>query len=34
MKKIHQQRLAMLSGSVGVVKVGADSKVEIERKER
>mgnify|MGYP003631046149 CR=1 FL=1 len=32
MKKIHQQRLAMLSGSIGVVKVGADSKVELQEK--
>ena len=31
-KKKHQQRLAMLSGSVGVVKVGADSKVELKEK--
>ena len=31
-KKKHQQRLAMLSGSVGVVKVGADSKVEMKEK--
>ena len=25
-QKKHQQRLAMLSGSVGMIKVGADSK--------
>ena len=31
-KKKHQQRLAMLSGSVGVVKVGANSKVELKEK--
>ncbi len=31
-KKKHQQRLAMLSGSVGVIKVGADSKVEMKEK--
>ena len=31
-KKKHQQRLAMLSGTVGVVKVGADSKVEMKEK--
>ena len=31
-KKKHQQRLAMLSGSVGVVKVGANSKVEMKEK--
>jgi chaperonin GroEL len=31
-KKKHQQRLAMLSGSVGMVKVGADSKVELKEK--
>ena len=31
-KKKHQQRLAMLSGSVGMVKVGADSKVEMKEK--
>jgi chaperonin GroEL len=31
-KKKHQQRLAMLSGSVGIVKVGADSKVEMKEK--
>ena len=31
-QKKHQQRLAMLSGSVGVVKVGADSKVEMKEK--
>jgi len=32
LKKKHQQRLAMLSGSVGVVKVGANSKVEMKEK--
>jgi chaperonin GroEL len=32
MKKKHEQRLATLSGSVGVVKVGADSKVELKEK--
>jgi len=31
-KKKHQQRLAMLSGSVGIIKVGADSKVELKEK--
>jgi chaperonin GroEL len=31
-QKKHRQRLAMLSGSVGVVKVGADSKVEMKEK--
>jgi len=31
-QKKQQQRLAMLSGSVGVVKVGADSKVEMKEK--
>ena len=31
-KKKHQQRLAMLSGSVGMIKVGADSKVELKEK--
>jgi chaperonin GroEL len=31
-KKKHQQRLAMLSGSVGVIKVGADSKIELKEK--
>ena len=31
-KKKHQQRLAMLSGSVGMIKVGADSKVEMKEK--
>jgi len=31
-QKKHQQRLAMLSGSVGMVKVGADSKVELKEK--
>ena len=32
LKKKHQQRLAMLSGSVGVIKVGADSKIELKEK--
>ena len=32
LKKKHQQRLAMLSGSVGVVMVGANSKVEMKEK--
>jgi len=32
MKKKHQQRLAMLSGSVGIIKVGANSKVELKEK--
>ena len=32
LKKKHQQRLAMLSGSVGIVKVGANSKVELKEK--
>ena len=32
MQKKHRQRLAMLSGSVGVVKVGANSKVEMKEK--
>ena len=32
LKKKHQQRLAMLSGSVGMIKVGADSKVELKEK--
>jgi len=32
LKKKHQQRLAMLSGSVGIVKVGASSKVELKEK--
>jgi len=32
LKKKHQQRLAMLSGSVGIIKVGADSKVEMKEK--
>jgi len=32
MQKKHRQRLAMLSGSVGIVKVGADSKVEMKEK--
>jgi chaperonin GroEL len=31
-KKLHRKRLAMLSGSVGVVKVGANSKVEMKEK--
>ena len=31
-QKKHQQRLAMLSGSIGIVKVGADSKVEMKEK--
>ena len=31
-KKKFQERLAMLSGSVGVIKVGADSKVELKEK--
>jgi len=31
-QKKHRQRLAMLSGSVGIVKVGADSKVELKEK--
>jgi len=31
-KKKHQQRLAMLSGSIGIVKVGADTKVEMKEK--
>jgi len=31
-QKKHQQRLAMLSGSVGIIKVGADSKVEMKEK--
>ena len=31
-QKKHQQRLAMLSGSIGVIKVGADSKVEMKEK--
>jgi len=31
-QKKHRQRLAMLSGSVGVVKVGADSKIELKEK--
>jgi chaperonin GroEL len=31
-QKKHTQRLAMLSGSVGMVKVGADSKVELKEK--
>ncbi len=30
--KKHRERLAMLSGSVGMVKVGADSKVELKEK--
>ena len=32
LKKQIEQRLAMLSGSVGVIKVGADSKVELKEK--
>jgi len=32
LKKKHQQRLAMISGSVGMIKVGADSKVEMKEK--
>jgi chaperonin GroEL len=32
MKKKHEQRLAMLSGSVGIIKVGASSKVELKEK--
>jgi chaperonin GroEL len=32
LKKKHQQRLAMLSGSVGMIKVGANSKVELKEK--
>ena len=32
LQKKHRQRLAMLSGSVGMVKVGADSKVEMKEK--
>jgi len=32
MQKKHRQRLAMLSGSVGMVKVGADSKIELKEK--
>jgi chaperonin GroEL len=31
-KKKHRQRLAMLSGSVGIIKVGANSKVELKEK--
>jgi chaperonin GroEL len=31
-QKKHRERLAMLSGSVGIVKVGADSKVEMKEK--
>ena len=31
-QKKHRQRLAMLSGSVGIVKVGANSKVEMKEK--
>jgi chaperonin GroEL len=31
-QKKHMQRLAMLSGSVGMVKVGADSKIELKEK--
>ena len=32
LQKKHRQRLAMLSGSVGVIKVGANSKVEMKEK--
>jgi len=32
LQKKHQQRLAMLSGYVGLIKVGADSKVELKEK--
>ena len=32
LKKFLEQRLAMLSGSVGIIKVGADSKVELKEK--
>ena len=32
LKKKIEQRLAMLSGSVGIIKVGADSKVELKEK--
>jgi len=32
LKKFLEQRLAMLSGSVGIVRVGADSKVELKEK--
>ena len=32
LKKKHEERLAMLSGSVGIVKVGADSQVELKEK--
>jgi chaperonin GroEL len=32
MKKKHEERLAMLSGSVGIIKVGAGSKVELKEK--
>jgi chaperonin GroEL len=31
-QKKHQQRLAMLAGHVGIVKVGADSKIELKEK--
>jgi chaperonin GroEL len=31
-QKKHRQRLAMLSGSVGIIKVGADSKIEMKEK--
>ena len=31
-QKKHRQRLAMLSGSVGLIKVGADSKIELKEK--
>ena len=32
LKKKHEERLAMLSGSVGIVRVGADSQVELKEK--
>ena len=32
LKKFLEQRLAMLSGSVGIIRVGADSKVELKEK--
>ena len=32
LQKKHRQRLAMLSGSVGIIKVGANSKVELKEK--
>ena len=31
-KKKYQERLAMLSGSVGVIKVGANSKIELKKR--